>query len=71
MKLLFWLVKNKKNSKGDIPIYCRITIDGKRTELFTGVYIKENEFDCKKKRIKGDHVQYLGLDKKNDYFAVK
>ncbi len=53
MKLLFWLVKNKKNSKGDIPIYCRITIDGKRTELFTGVYIKENEFDCKKKRIKG------------------
>lgn len=54
MKVLFWLVKNKVNKKGECPIYCRITIDGKRAELFSDIYAKERDFDNVKKRIKGN-----------------
>lgn len=53
MKILLWLVKNKRNSKGELPIYCRITINKERAEVFTGIYVKEPDFDKKKKRIKG------------------
>ncbi len=54
MKLLFWLVKNKANSKGEAHVYCRVTIDGKRAEINTGILAKENEFDVYKKKIKGN-----------------
>jgi integrase/recombinase XerD len=53
MKVLFWLVKNKVNKRGECPIYCRITIDGKRAEIFSEIYAKEGEFDNNKKKLKG------------------
>lgn len=53
MKVLFWLVKNKVNKRGECPIYCRITIDRKRAEIFSGIYAKEGEFDNNKKKLKG------------------
>ncbi|MCT4587307.1 MAG: site-specific integrase [Carboxylicivirga sp.] len=55
MKLIFWLVKNKVDTKKEVPIYCRITIDGKRAEFATGLRVKESDFDVKKKRIKGSN----------------
>jgi integrase len=53
MNLLFWLVRNKANKSGESPIYCRITIGGERAEIFTGISARENEFDTKRKRLKG------------------
>lgn len=54
MKVLFWLVNNKVNKRGECPIYCRITIDGKRAEIYSGIDAKEGEFDNNKKRLKGN-----------------
>ncbi len=54
MKLLFWLVKNKINSKGEAPIYCRITINGKRAEINTEICAKECDFDNTRKKLKGN-----------------
>jgi integrase len=62
MKVLFWLVKNKVNKQGECPIYCRITIAGKRAEMFTGVHAKQGEFDNNKKKIKGNSTL---VEKKN------
>jgi hypothetical protein len=33
--ILFWLAKAKKRNKGLTPIYCRITINGLRSEFST------------------------------------
>ncbi len=55
MKLIFWLVKNKTNKKKkDAPIYCRVTIEGKRAEINTGVRCKETDWDSNKYRVKGN-----------------
>ncbi|MBR8534443.1 site-specific integrase [Carboxylicivirga sediminis] len=53
MNLIFWAVKNKANKKNEIPIYCRITINGERAEFSTGVRCKEEEWDGKKYKVKG------------------
>lgn len=39
MKTLFYLSKKKINKKGLAPIYCRITVNGRRSEFSTGFFI--------------------------------
>lgn len=40
MAILFWLRQQKIDDNGKAPIYCRITIDGKRSEISTGKKIE-------------------------------
>lgn len=54
MNIIFWLVKNKANKKKEMPVYCRITIEGKRAEFYTGVKCIVNEWDSKKHKLKGN-----------------
>lgn len=44
MNLLFFLSKKRTNKKGLAPIYCRITINGFRSEFSTGISIKTQEW---------------------------
>jgi integrase/recombinase XerD len=53
LNILFWIAGAKQNSKGLCPIYVRITIAGKRTEISTNIFAKPKDWDDKKKRIKG------------------
>lgn len=39
LKILTWLYKSKSNSKGEAPIFIRLTLDGKKTEISTGKFI--------------------------------
>lgn len=55
MKILFWLNTGKKNKQGKHPIYCRITINGERAEISTGIFVLKSEYDTKKKQIKHIH----------------
>ncbi len=55
MKILYLLKKSKKNKKGEFPLYCRITINGKRSEIATGIFLKQKDFEQKKQRIKNNH----------------
>ena len=34
--ILFFIYKSKPNSKGEVPIICRITLDGVRKQFATG-----------------------------------
>ncbi len=53
MQILFWKVTNKKDKGGLVPIYCRVTINGKRAEFSTTVKVNPSEFDSKLQRIVG------------------
>ncbi len=55
MKLLFWLAKSKRNKQGQVPVYCRITINGERAEISTNLWILEKEFDNRYKKIRKSH----------------
>lgn len=45
--ILFWGQKTRKNKLGEIPIYMRITVDGKRAELSTNRFIEESSWNAK------------------------
>lgn len=40
LSVTFWIRKSKMSSDGKAPLYCRITIDSKRTPFSTGKKIK-------------------------------
>ncbi len=39
MKALFYLSKKRTNKKGTAPVYCRITVNGRRSEVSTGIFV--------------------------------
>lgn len=60
LSILFWLYRSKVNSKGEAPIYLRITYQQERKNLSTGFYILPDRWDKAKgcvKGIKEDAVQ--------------
>lgn len=61
MKILFWHRKNKNNLKNEAPIYCRITVNGIRTDFSTNIFCKIGCFNTKKQEIDNDHILNLRL----------
>lgn len=51
--ILFFIYKSKPNSKGEVPIICRITLDGVRKQFATGNNIKEQQWNLSSQRFKG------------------
>ncbi|HTA63753.1 MAG TPA: Arm DNA-binding domain-containing protein, partial [Bacteroidia bacterium] len=39
MRVLFFISTKRINKKGLAPIYCRITVNGRRCEISTGIFI--------------------------------
>ncbi|WP_345956002.1 site-specific integrase [Mucilaginibacter sp. PAMB04168] len=52
--VLFYLKKRARDQNPQIPIYIRITVDGKRTEWSTGRHCLESEWDSYTRRSKGN-----------------
>ncbi len=51
--ILFFIYKSKPNSKDEVPIICRITLDGVRKQFATGNNIKEQQWNLSSQRFKG------------------
>ena len=45
--------KNRMNANGELPIYIRITVDGKRHEFFSKQWVEAKLWDSKKGKVKG------------------
>ncbi|CAM4264233.1 Arm DNA-binding domain-containing protein [Flavobacterium terrigena] len=53
IKTLFYLRKSKVNAQGKMPIFQRITVNGKRFDTSTGYYIEERKWHADSSKIKG------------------
>ncbi|MGG7035741.1 MAG: site-specific integrase [Flavobacterium sp.] len=54
INVLFYLRRSKVNAQGKMPIFQRITIDGKRFDTSTGHYIEESKWSADFAKIKGN-----------------
>jgi len=53
INVLFFLYRSKANSKGCMPVYCRITLDGHRKQFSCNCSLKEIDWDSKNSKHKG------------------
>ncbi len=51
-KLLFYINRNKVRSDGTTAVLCRISIDGKKSAVTTGIYCKPEDWDSTKGEIR-------------------
>ncbi len=52
ISLLFYAKKHKISPQGQVPIYTRITVDGKRFESSTGIYVDYDKWSLEKGKMK-------------------
>ena len=52
--VLYFLRKSKVNAQGQMPIYQRITINGERFDMSTGIFIEEDKWLSEAGKIKGN-----------------
>ena len=69
--ILVWLNKSKINSKNKAPIYGRITINGKRSEVALGVFIEPERWDVAKGCVKGSKEDARLINNSIDNFTIK
>ncbi|HFK5574005.1 recombinase [Elizabethkingia anophelis] len=60
--LLFYLKKAKVNSQGEVPIYMRITIDGKISELSTKRTVLPSKWNSQAQSVKGSSEECKSLN---------
>lgn len=64
MHLNFWLYKSKLSLKGTAPLYLRVTINGDKAEIATGVIIPPNNWNSNKGIVKGNTNEAKALNQK-------
>lgn len=52
--ILFYIVRRKVNKNNEVPVYCRLTVNGKIREFAAHVWIKEDQWDPKAGKVKGN-----------------
>jgi hypothetical protein len=60
--LLYYLKKAKVNSLGEVPIYLRITIDGKITEISTKRTIQPSKWNSTSQKSSGSTEESKSLN---------
>lgn len=71
ISILFYLKRAKVNAKGLVPIFQRITIDGKRIDWSTGKYINADKWSVAGNKIKGTSEEARTINGHLDILKAK
>jgi site-specific recombinase XerD len=71
ISVLFYLKRAKVNAKGLVPIFQRITIEGKRIDWSTGKYIKADKWSVEGNKIKGTSEEARTINSHLDLLKSK
>ncbi|WPQ63709.1 site-specific integrase [Chitinophaga sancti] len=61
--ITYFLYKSRKTSKGQIPIFVRITYEGNRLNHNTALFIEEKSWDGRKYQVKGNKQEAQEINK--------
>ncbi|QYS89652.1 Arm DNA-binding domain-containing protein [Flavobacterium davisii] len=64
---LFFVKNTKVNSKGEVPIYLRVTVNGNRFETSTNKFVEISKWSSTLKRIKGNSEEARSI---NEYLKI-
>lgn len=60
--ILFYIRKDKANNQGQVPIYCRITVNGKRSELAIKRYTQESKWNSDGEHVRGNTEEVKSIN---------
>jgi len=66
MAILFWLYVQKKDDAGKAPIYCRITLDGKRSQFSTSKKIEPDYWCSQSNNVKKNSPDAITINEDID-----
>jgi integrase/recombinase XerD len=70
-KILFIEGKNRKNKKNQSPLFCRLTLNGNRKQLSTGINIESEHWDSKNQVILKSHKSAILYNSELDKIKSK
>ena len=70
-KILFVQGSNRTNKKNETPIYCRITLNKKRKQITTGIYLESKYWNAKSQLVSKTHVASVSINSKLDKIKSK
>ena len=70
-KILFIEGKNRKNKKNQSPLFCRITLNGNRKQISTGINIESEHWDTKNQVILNSHKSAILYNSQLDKIKSK
>ena len=70
-KILFVQGKNRTNKKNQSPLYCRLTLNGNRKQLSTGIHIETDYWDTKNQVVLKSHKSAILYNSQLDTIKSK
>jgi site-specific recombinase XerD len=71
ISILYYIKRTKPNSIGQVPIYSRITVDGKRFEMSINRFIEPNKWSSEANKIRGNNDEARSINSYLDILKVK
>lgn len=68
---LFYVKRSKVNSSGQVPIYHRITVNGKRIDKSTGKFVDPTKWSVEAGRMRGHSEEARTINSHLDYLAQR
>jgi len=70
-KILFVQGKNRTNQKNQSPLYCRITLNGRRKQISIGIHLESEHWDAKTQQILKSHHSAISYNSKLEKIKSK
>ena len=70
-KILFVQGKNRTNQKKQSPLYCRLTLNGKRKQVSIGIHIESEHWDAKTQAVLKSHISSISYNSKLERIKSK
>jgi hypothetical protein len=71
ISVLFYIKRAKANSKGLVPIFQRITVNGRRIDTSTGKYIDPQKWTVEGAKMKGTSEEARSINSQLDQLKLK
>jgi site-specific recombinase XerD len=71
LSILFYLRRDKENRRNEVPIYMRITVNGKKAEIATNRYIDHERWNPEGGFVKGTKTEFKQLNEYLDLLRSK
>jgi site-specific recombinase XerD len=62
LSILFWINPARKKQTGELPIFMRVTVDGRRVEISMQRWVAADQWDSGAQKVKTKHLHHVSMN---------